>query len=79
MADDGHSGEPMSPEDILDQVFDPFALEGKPAGERGLGLAICYRIVTEHGGVISAANREQGGTRISIRLPLEASPSEVRA
>ncbi len=57
------------PEEILDQVFDPFALEGKPAGEHGLGLAICYRIVTEHGGELRVSTDAGEGTRMTVALP----------
>jgi len=36
----------------------------------GLGLAIVKKIVEEHGGHITIENNENGGARISIRLPL---------
>jgi PAS domain S-box-containing protein len=35
----------------------------------GLGLAICERIVTRHGGVITATDNPGGGTRFSFTLP----------
>ena len=35
----------------------------------GLGLYICQRIVTEHGGSISARNHRRGGALITFRLP----------
>jgi CheY-like chemotaxis protein len=35
----------------------------------GLGLSICYGIIKEHGGDISARNRENGGAVIEVRLP----------
>jgi signal transduction histidine kinase/CHASE3 domain sensor protein len=35
----------------------------------GLGLAICQRVVTRHGGTITAADNPGGGTRIQITLP----------
>ena len=40
----------------------------------GLGLAICRSIVQAHGGTIEAANRPQGGARITLSLPLEGTP-----
>jgi signal transduction histidine kinase len=65
------------PEEILDQVFDPFALEGKPAGEHGLGLAICYRIVTEHGGELRVSTDAGEGTRMTVALRCDdRSPEE---
>ena len=35
----------------------------------GLGLALCHRIVSKHGGEIRAENHEDGGALISIILP----------
>ena len=40
----------------------------------GLGLAICRGIVQAHGGTIVAANRSQGGARITLTLPMEGTP-----
>ena len=38
----------------------------------GLGLAIVRTIVTNHGGNISLASKEAGGTTVTVRLPLAA-------
>jgi PAS domain S-box-containing protein len=53
--------------DIVHQAFDPY-VTSKPKGT-GLGLAIVKKLVEEHGGQISARNREQGGAEISILIP----------
>jgi nitrogen fixation/metabolism regulation signal transduction histidine kinase len=53
--------------DIVDQAFDPY-VTSKPKGT-GLGLAIVKKLVEEHGGHITARNREQGGAEISILIP----------
>ena len=50
------------------QVFDPYVTT-KPKGT-GLGLAIVKKLVEEHMGTIRAQNRDEGGARISIRLPV---------
>ena len=58
------------------RLFEPFAGSSKPDGN-GLGLAICRGIVEAHGGTIRAASpAAQGrGTRIVLRLPVEAQPA----
>jgi len=53
--------------DIVHQAFDPY-VTSKPKGT-GLGLAIVKKLVEEHGGQITARNREQGGAEISILIP----------
>ena len=54
--------------DIVHQAFEPY-VTSKPKGT-GLGLAIVKKLVEEHGGQISARNREQGGAEISILIPM---------
>jgi C4-dicarboxylate-specific signal transduction histidine kinase len=63
----GDSG-PGIPSEAEGRVFEPYVTT-KPQGT-GLGMAIAYRIVSEHGGFIDAENRAEGGARVRIRLPL---------
>lgn len=66
VADNG----PGIAEDVLPKVFDPF-FTTKDVGEGlGLGLSIAYKIVQDFKGSIVAANRPEGGTVFTVRLPL---------
>jgi two-component system sensor histidine kinase PilS (NtrC family) len=60
------SGEGMSEADQR-RLFQPFRTSF-PAGT-GLGMAISYRIVQEHGGRIDVRSREGSGTMITVSLP----------
>lgn len=63
---------PGIPENDLQKVFDKFYRVHRPEGVSGtgLGLAICKGIVEAHGGLIRAENREGGGAKFTIMLPL---------
>jgi two-component system, NtrC family, sensor histidine kinase HydH len=56
------------PESIMQRMFEPF-VTGKERGT-GLGLAISRRIVKQHGGTLTAANREPCGAVFTVELPL---------
>ncbi len=45
-------------------------VKGKESNGRGLGLAFVDAVVRAHGGTITATNREGGGARITLSLPL---------
>ena len=53
----------------LQRIFIPF-FTTKTKGH-GIGLALAHRVVTEHGGTLSAANAPAGGAVFTLRLPLE--------
>jgi len=57
-------------------IFEKFSRGNKESAVPGvgLGLAICQAIVTLHDGTIHAENRQQGGARFIISLPLTLPP-----
>lgn len=55
-------------EDMLRQAFDPYITD-KPGGT-GLGLPVVKKIIEEHKGRITLANRPEGGACVKITLPL---------
>lgn len=55
-------------EDMLLHAFDPYVTD-KPGGT-GLGLPVVKKIIEEHKGRISLANRPEGGACVKITLPL---------
>jgi len=61
---------PGIPHEVLPRVFEPF-YSGKPNGS-GLGLTIAERIVAAHGGRIEIDSPPGGGTRVTLRFPIEA-------
>jgi len=64
------TGTGIAPEH-LGRVFDPFYTT-KPAGSgTGLGLAVCYGIITAHGGRIEIQPSDNRGTRVCVILPTQ--------
>ena len=55
-------------EEMLLHAFDPYVTD-KPGGT-GLGLPVVKKIIEEHKGRISLANRPEGGACVKITLPL---------
>jgi signal transduction histidine kinase len=51
------------------RVFDPFYTTRDQGEGVGLGLSICYSIIREHGGQISAVNLQPRGAAVVIELP----------
>jgi two-component system sensor histidine kinase FlrB len=67
-------------EDDLPRIFD--AGFSTRAGSSGLGLAVCRRILEQHGGSIAVESRPGHGARFRLRLPRHRAPGtadETRA
>jgi signal transduction histidine kinase len=61
------TGEGITPAD-LQRIFIPF-FTTKTSGH-GVGLALAHRVITQHGGTLTAANSATGGALFSLRVPL---------
>ena len=60
-------GPGLSPE-ALEHAFDPFYTTKH--GGTGLGLSIAFQIVDQQGGDLRAENRDGGGARFTLELPI---------
>jgi len=56
------------PASDLQKIFIPF-FTTKSQGH-GVGLALAHRVITEHGGTLSAANAPDGGALFTVRVPV---------
>jgi signal transduction histidine kinase len=65
------------PTESLVKIWDPF-FTTKQDG-LGLGLAICRRIVEEHGGRIEVSSQTDIGTTVTVSFPIAVSEPEHRA
>jgi nitrogen fixation/metabolism regulation signal transduction histidine kinase len=65
-------GPGFAPE-VLEHLFEPYVTT-KSRGT-GLGLAIVKKIVEEHGGIVRAEARPEGGARVWLRIPAAAEPA----
>lgn len=63
------TGEGIAPEN-LSKIFDPFFTTKGVGNGTGLGLAVTYGIVQEHGGTIEAVSENGNGTTFRIVLPV---------
>ena len=68
------------PEEVLPNIFDAFVTSRLDARGTGLGLTVAEGIVHQHGGLIRAANRPEGGAVIEVRLPaMPADTGSIKA
>jgi signal transduction histidine kinase len=71
VADEGHG----ISESVSKQIFDPFFTTKSAGRGTGLGLAVCYAIVTAHGGQIETTRSNGRGAEFTITLPISRSIS----
>jgi len=63
-----HDTGPGIPASDLQKIFIPF-FTTKSKGH-GVGLALAHRVITQHGGTLTADNARSGGAVFTIKLPL---------
>jgi two-component system sensor histidine kinase KdpD len=62
----------------VDQIFEKFYRgDGRKTGGLGLGLSIARGFVEAHGGKLTAENRDGGGARFTISLPVRATDANA--
>ena len=66
------SGPGVSQED-RDKILDPY-FTTKHEGT-GIGLSLCHRIITDHGGSLTVSDSELGGAKFRIAIPINADES----
>jgi len=71
------SGAGIPPDDIP-KIFEPFFTTKEVGKGTGLGLAVCYGILTEHGGSLDVQSTIGVGTTFTITLPAINKDGELR-
>ena len=60
---------PGIPPEVLPDIFEAFVSTRLDARGTGLGLTVAQGIVHQHGGMIAASNRPEGGACLEVSLP----------
>ncbi len=66
--------------ETLEHLFEPFYTRRRDGTGTGLGMSITYRIVSDHGGTITASSDGPGkGSQIVVLLPLSPSSQSTQS
>jgi len=64
------------PSELVNRIFDPY-FTTKDMGH-GIGLAVCYSVVSKHDGHIAVKSRPGAGSTFYVYLPAAGAPAERR-
>jgi signal transduction histidine kinase len=67
---------PGIPPEHLERIFRPFYTT-KRSGT-GLGLSLCRRVISQHGGTMTAESEIGKGSRFTIRFPMREAVEELK-
>jgi signal transduction histidine kinase len=70
------TGRGIAPEDVA-RIYDPFFTTKAAKKGTGLGLAVTYGIVREHGGTIDVKSAPGQGATFAVDLPLARKPAHA--
>jgi PAS domain S-box-containing protein len=59
---------PGVPDKVKANIFDPFYTT--KSNSSGIGLSICHRIITDHGGALDVSAADIGGAKFTINIPV---------
>ncbi len=60
---------PGVPLNLREKIFDPFFTSKTES--TGIGLSLCHRIITDHGGSLSVSESRWGGAEFTIKIPMK--------
>ena len=63
--------------EVMENIFEPFFTTSTGENRPGLGLAISYGIIQDHGGTIEASSEVGQGTTFAIYLPVEGATEKT--
>ncbi len=72
------TGVGIAPEHVT-KIFEPFFTTKEVGRGTGLGLAVCYGILTEHGGSLDVQSALGAGCTFTITLPVVSEVGETKA